>query len=76
VFSTASTAKAWINSGGVTADSVDARTEALQANKLATFLNSRSEFVRSRESALNGKVQLLYVAPERLLSERFLPFLD
>ncbi len=33
--------------------------------------------MRSREEAiLNGKVKLLYVAPERLLSERFLPFLD
>lgn len=56
------------------------QVEALQANKIgATFLNSSLNWqkVRSRESAiLNGKVKLLYVAPERLLSERFLPFLD
>ncbi len=33
--------------------------------------------MRSREEAiLSGKVKLLYVAPERLLSERFLRFLD
>ena len=56
------------------------QVEALRANKIgATFLNSslNSYQVRSREEAiLNGKVKLLYVAPERLLSERFLPFLD
>ena len=56
------------------------QVEALQANKIgATFLNSSLNWdkVRSRESdILNGKVKLLYVAPERLLSERFLPFLD
>lgn len=55
------------------------QVEALQANSIgATFLNSslNSYKVRSREEAiLNGKVKLLYVAPERLLSERFLPFL-
>lgn len=56
------------------------QVEALQANKIgATFLNSSLDWhkVRLREEAiLNGKVKLLYVAPERLLSERFLPFLD
>lgn len=45
----------------------------------ATFLNStlsRDE-VRSREMAiLQGRIKLLYVAPERLLAERFAPFLD
>ncbi|WP_414752371.1 DNA helicase RecQ [Anabaena sp. CCY 9910] len=56
------------------------QVEALRNNNIsATFLNSslNAYQVRSREEAiLNGKVRLLYVAPERLLSERFLPFLD
>ncbi|MDF5734644.1 MULTISPECIES: DNA helicase RecQ [unclassified Nostoc] len=56
------------------------QVEALRNNNInATFLNSslNTYKVRSREEAiLNGKVKLLYVAPERLLSERFLPFLD
>ncbi|MGB5959831.1 MAG: DNA helicase RecQ [Coleofasciculaceae cyanobacterium] len=56
------------------------QVDALQDNGIgATFLNSslRMEDVRSRETAiLNGKIKLLYVAPERLLGERFLPFLD
>ncbi|MBW4613701.1 MAG: DNA helicase RecQ [Desmonostoc vinosum HA7617-LM4] len=56
------------------------QVEALRNNNIsATFLNSslNAYKVRSREEAiLNGKVRLLYVAPERLLSERFLPFLD
>ncbi|MEH2236764.1 DNA helicase RecQ [Nostoc sp.] len=56
------------------------QVEALRNNNInATFLNSslNAYQVRSREEAiLNGKVKLLYVAPERLLSERFLPFLD
>ncbi|MCF2146337.1 DNA helicase RecQ [Desmonostoc muscorum LEGE 12446] len=56
------------------------QVEALRNNNIsATFLNSslNGYQVRSREEAiLNGKVKLLYVAPERLLSERFLPFLD
>ncbi|MBE9036412.1 DNA helicase RecQ [aff. Roholtiella sp. LEGE 12411] len=56
------------------------QVEALRNNNIsATFLNSSLNpyKVRSREEAiLNGKVKLLYVAPERLLSERFLPFLD
>ncbi len=55
------------------------QVEALRDNGIgATFLNSslNSHQVRSREEAiLKGKVKLLYVAPERLLSERFLPFL-
>ena len=53
---------------------------ALQDNGIgATFLNSSLnwEAVRSREAdILNGKIKLLYVAPERLLGEKFLPFLD
>ncbi|MGV0108565.1 DNA helicase RecQ [Nostoc sp. DSM 114160] len=56
------------------------QVEALRNNNInATFLNSslNAYQVRSREEAiLSGKVKLLYVAPERLLSERFLPFLD
>jgi len=56
------------------------QVEALVDNGIgATFLNStlNSQEVRSRETAiLEGKIKLLYVAPERLLGERFLPFLD
>ncbi|MDY7023206.1 MAG: ATP-dependent DNA helicase RecQ, partial [Cyanobacteriota bacterium] len=53
---------------------------ALQDNGIAaTFLNSTllPEELRSRQAdILDGKTKLLYVAPERLLSERFLSFLD
>lgn len=53
---------------------------ALQDNGIAaTFLNSTllPEEMRSRETAImKGKIKLLYVAPERLLGERFLAFLD
>ncbi len=56
------------------------QVEALRDNGIgATLINSslNSYQVRSREQAiLAGKVKLLYIAPERLLSERFLPFLD
>ncbi|MEG5060825.1 DNA helicase RecQ [Microcoleus sp. A2-C5] len=56
------------------------QVEALQDNGVgATFLNSTLSAMetRSRETAiLEGKIKLLYVAPERLLGERFLPFLD
>lgn len=56
------------------------QVDALQDNGIgATFLNSSLSLdnVRSREAAiLNGKIKLLYVAPERLLGERFLPFLE
>ena len=56
------------------------QVDALQDNGIgATFLNSSLnwEEVRSREAAiLNGKIKLLYVAPERLLGEKFLPFLN
>lgn len=44
----------------------------------ATFLNSSlsSQEIRSREQAIvQGKIKLLYVAPERLLNEKFTPFL-
>ncbi|MBE9094775.1 DNA helicase RecQ [Tychonema sp. LEGE 07203] len=56
------------------------QVEALQDNGIgATFLNSTLSAMetRSRQTAiLEGKIKLLYVAPERLLGERFLPFLD
>lgn len=56
------------------------QVESLRDNGIgATFINSslNSYQVRSREQAiLARKVKLLYIAPERLLSERFLPFLD
>ncbi|MGF1513913.1 MAG: DNA helicase RecQ [Elainellaceae cyanobacterium] len=45
----------------------------------ATFLNSSldGQAVRQRQQAvLSGKIKLLYMAPERLLQERFLMFLD
>ena len=56
------------------------QVQSLKNNGIeATFLNSTltSYQVKSREEAiLSGKVKLLYVAPERLLSDRFLPFID
>jgi ATP-dependent DNA helicase RecQ len=56
------------------------QVDALQDNGIgATFLNSSLSWddVRSRELAiLKGKIKLLYVAPERLLGEKFLPFLE
>jgi ATP-dependent DNA helicase RecQ len=56
------------------------QVEALRNNNIsATFLNSslNSYKVRSREEAImNGKVRLLYIAPERLISDKFLPLLD
>lgn len=56
------------------------QVESLRNNNIAaTFINSSltSYQVRSREEAImTGKVKLLYVAPERLISERFLPLLD
>ncbi|MEB3149959.1 MAG: DNA helicase RecQ, partial [Sphaerospermopsis sp.] len=56
------------------------QVEALRNNNIsATFLNSslNTYQVRSREEAImSGKVKLLYVAPERLVSERFLPLLE
>jgi ATP-dependent DNA helicase RecQ len=45
----------------------------------ATFLNSSLEWeeVRSRQQEiLRGRIKLLYIAPERLLGEQFLPFLE
>ncbi len=56
------------------------QVDALQDNGIeATFLNSSldGQTVRQRQQAvLSGKIKLLYMAPERLLQERFLMFLD
>ncbi|BAZ44394.1 ATP-dependent DNA helicase RecQ [Chondrocystis sp. NIES-4102] len=56
------------------------QVEALWDNGInATFLNSSLEYEerRSRQIAiLENKIKLLYVAPERLLNERFGLFLD
>jgi ATP-dependent DNA helicase RecQ len=56
------------------------QVDSLQDNGIgATFLNSTLDYntERSRQQAiLQGKIKLLYVAPERLLNERFNPFLQ
>ncbi|MDJ1180495.1 DNA helicase RecQ [Roseofilum sp. BLCC_M91] len=56
------------------------QVDALQDNGIgATFLNSTlsAEEVRSRQNAiLNGKIKLLYIAPERLMADWFQPFLQ
>lgn len=56
------------------------QVESLQDNGIgATFINSslsRQEVLKRENDIRNGKVKLLYIAPERLVSERFLPFLD
>jgi ATP-dependent DNA helicase RecQ len=56
------------------------QVDSLQDNGIgATFLNSSLSLseVRSREAEiLSGKIKLLYVAPERLLAERFAPFFE
>ncbi len=56
------------------------QVDSLQDNGIgATFLNSTLDYAteRSRQQAiLQGKIKLLYVAPERLLSERFQAFLQ
>ena len=56
------------------------QVQALQDNGIgATFLNSSLGFeeARSRIAGIRqGQIKLLYVAPERLLSETFLPLLD
>ncbi len=56
------------------------QVDALLDNGIgATFLNSSLPWqeVRSRETAIiDGKIKLLYVAPERLLNEKFKPFLE
>ncbi len=56
------------------------QVQALQDNGIgATFLNSTVGFVESRnreQAIMAGKIKLLYVAPERLLTERFLELLQ
>lgn len=56
------------------------QVQALQDNGIgAAFLNSSLGLaeLRSQEQAvLAGKIKLLYVAPERLMGDRFLPFLE
>jgi len=56
------------------------QVESLQDNGIAaTFLNSTlglTETRRRETNIMQGKIKLLYVAPERLLSEKFLPFLE
>ncbi|MFA7268261.1 MAG: DNA helicase RecQ [Sterolibacterium sp.] len=57
-------------------DQVDA---LLQAGVRAAFLNSSQDFeaaLATEKRLLKGEIDLLYVAPERLLTERFLELLD
>ena len=57
-------------------DQVDA---LLQAGVRAAFLNSSQDFetaLATEKRLMQGELDLLYVAPERLLSERFLGLLD
>ena len=55
------------------------QVDALQDNGIgATFLNSTLDYTEERsrqEAILSGKIKLLYVAPERLLTEKFRSFL-
>jgi len=56
------------------------QVEALQDNGIgATFLNSTlsgAEVRQRTDQILNGKIKLLYVAPERMMSESFLYLMD
>src|SRR5947209_1299589 len=56
------------------------QVERLRANGIsATFINSSltsAERERRELAAINGQIKLLYVAPERLLSESFLSLLQ
>lgn len=56
------------------------QVERMRANGIpASFINSTLsslERVQREREALNGKLKLLYVAPERLVSGNFLSFLD
>lgn len=56
------------------------QVQALQDNGIgATFLNSTIGLAESKlreQAILQGKIKLLYVAPEKLLTDRFLPFLQ
>lgn len=56
------------------------QVQALHDNGIgATFINSTIGLAESRlreQAILQGKIKLLYVAPEKLLTDRFLPFLE
>ncbi|HYA99386.1 MAG TPA: DNA helicase RecQ [Ktedonobacteraceae bacterium] len=56
------------------------QVERMQANGIqASFINSSLssvERVQREREALNGRIKLLYVAPERLVTGNFLSFLD
>ena len=56
------------------------QVDRLRANGIAaTFINSSLNLAEQRErerAALNGQTQLLYVAPERLVTGNFLALLD
>jgi ATP-dependent DNA helicase RecQ len=56
------------------------QVDRLSANGIAaTFINSSlnsSERLQREQDALNGRLKLLYVAPERLLTQNFLTLLD
>jgi ATP-dependent DNA helicase RecQ len=56
------------------------QVDALQDNGIgATFLNSTLNWEETRSRCsdiLSGKIKLLYVAPEKLLAEKFSSFLD
>ncbi len=56
------------------------QVQALRDNGIsAAFINSSLNYkqvLACEQSILKGKTKLLYIAPERLLGERFLPFLD
>lgn len=56
------------------------QVQALQDNGIgATFLNSTIGLAESRlreQAILQGKIKLLYVAPEKLLTDKFLLFLE
>ena len=56
------------------------QVESLQDNGIgATFLNSTisgAEVRQRTDRILDGKIKLLYVAPERMMSESFLYFMD
>ncbi|WOB45097.1 DNA helicase RecQ [Thermoleptolyngbya oregonensis NK1-22] len=56
------------------------QVQALQDNGIgAAFLNSSlgpTELRSTEQAVLAGQIKLLYVAPERLMGDRFLPFLE
>lgn len=56
------------------------QVETLEKNGIAaTFLNSTLNQYQTRtrqQKIIDGKVKLLYIAPEKVISGKFLPFLD